>query len=260
MESLVRMENISKSFGSVQALQDVDFEIYPGEVVGLVGDNGAGKSTLINILSGMFPPTKGNIYFEGKRIPLLTAQLSRKLGIQTVHQGFGLVDLMSIDRNLVLGQEPRKRIFFLPFLDKKKMTEMTKKMLETIDIKRKLKASFLVGQLSGGEKQSVKLGRSISYEDRLLILDEPVTGLSVRETDNVLEMVKRIKTVNVAVIFITHDIYQVYAIADRIVVLDRGYKILDVPKQEKKPHEIINIIRHPPELKTLSSTKGRRSE
>jgi len=245
MECLVRMEKISKYFGAIRALENVDFEIWPGEVVGLVGDNGAGKSTLINILSGMFPPTKGDIYFEGKRIHRLTTQQSRQLGIQTVHQGFGLVDLMPIDRNLVLGQEPCKRFLFLDLLDSRSMTEMTKRMLETIDIKRKLRPSTLVGQLSGGEKQSVKLGRSIFYEARLLILDEPVTGLSVRETENVLEIIKRIKTAQVAVIFITHDIFQVYAIADRIVVLDRGVKLLDIAKEGKKPEEIISIIRNP---------------
>lgn len=244
MECLVRMEGVSKYFGPIRALENVDFEIRRGEVVALVGDNGAGKSTLINILSGMFPPTKGNIYFEGKKIPWLTAQQSRQLGIQTVHQGFGLVDLMPIDRNLVLGQEPVKRFLFIPLLDKKAMTEMTWRMLETIDIKRKLQPSSIVGKLSGGEKQSVKLGRSISYEDRLLILDEPVTGLSVRETENVLEMIQRIKAAKVAVIFITHDVFQVYAIADRIVVLDRGMKLLDIPKEEMKPEEIISIIRN----------------
>jgi simple sugar transport system ATP-binding protein len=248
MEQLIRMEHISKHFGPVCALEDVDFGIYPGEVVGLVGDNGAGKSTLINILSGIFPPSRGDIYFNGEKLPVLTSRRSRELGIQTVHQGFGLVDLLPIDRNLVLGQEPIKRFMFLKFLDKNKMTDMTRKMLATIDIKRKLKPSFLVGQLSGGEKQSVKLGRSISYEDRLLILDEPVTGLSVRESENVMKMIERIKAANVAVIFISHDVFQVYSIADRIVVLDRGLKLLDIPKHEKKPQEIISMIRNPDEI------------
>jgi simple sugar transport system ATP-binding protein len=233
MEPLIRMEHISKYFGPIRALEDIDFGIYPGEVVGLVGDNGAGKSTLINIISGIYPPSKGDIYFDGKKIPFLTSRQSRELGIQTVHQGFGLVDLLPIDRNLVL--------------DKKKMTDMTKEMLATIDIKRKLQPTFLVGQLSGGEKQSVKLGRSISYEDRLLILDEPVTGLSVRESENVMKMISRIKAANVAVIFISHDVFQVYSIADRIVVLDRGVKLLDIPKQDKTPQEIISIIRNPDE-------------
>lgn len=245
VEPLVRMEKVSRFFGPIRALEEVDFEIRPGEVVALVGDNGAGKSTLINILSGMFPGTSGSLYFEGKKIPWLTAQQSRRLGIQTVHQGFGLVDLMPIDRNLVLGQEPVKRFLLLNLLDRKTMTEMTRHMLATIDIKRKLQPSSLVGQLSGGEKQSVKLGRSVSYEDRLLILDEPVTGLSVRETENVLEMIQRIKAANVAVIFITHDVFQAYAIADRIVVLDRGAKLLDICRDEMKPEEIISVIRNP---------------
>jgi simple sugar transport system ATP-binding protein len=247
MEQLIRMAHISKYFGPICALEDIDFGIYPGEVVGLVGDNGAGKSTLINILSGIFPPSNGDIYFDGKKIPFLTSRQSRELGIQTVHQGFGLIDLMPIDRNLVLGQEPIKRFLFLQFLDKRKMIEMTKEMLATIDIKRRLKPTFLVGQLSGGEKQSIKLGRSISYEDRLLILDEPVTGLSVRESENVMKMIARIKAANVAVIFISHDVFQVYSIADRIVVLDRGVKLLDLPKHEKTPQQIINIIRNPDE-------------
>ena len=257
MECLVRMEKISRFFGPIRALENVDFEIRPGEVVGLVGDNGAGKSTLINILSGMFPPSSGNIYFEGKKIPYLTAQRSRQLGIQTVHQGFGLVDLMPIDRNLVLGQEPVKRFLCFNLLDRKTMTEMTHRMLGTIDIKRKLKPSSLVGQLSGGEKQTVKLGRSISYQDRLLILDEPVTGLSVRETENVLNMIERIKAANVAVIFISHDIFQVYNSADRVVVLDRGVKLLDVTRDEKTPEEIISIIRNPDAFRSGETWSGR---
>jgi simple sugar transport system ATP-binding protein len=251
MEQLIRMEHICNYFGPIRALEDVDFGIRPGEVVGLVGDNGAGKSTLINILSGIFPPSKGEIYFNGKKLLSLTSKKSRELGIQTVHQGFGLVDLLPIDRNLVLGQEPLRKYLFLRFLDRKKMRRMTEEMLATIDIKRRLQPSFLVGQLSGGEKQSVKLGRSISYEDRLLILDEPVTGLSVRESENVMKMIERIKAANVAVIFISHDVYQVYSIADRIVVLDRGLKLLDIPKHEKAPQEIIGIIRNPAEVSAM---------
>lgn len=245
MESLIKLESISKNFGAIQALQNIDFEINPGEIVGLVGDNGAGKSTLIKLICGIFPPSSGSIYFEGKKLSSFNSHVGRELGIQAVHQGFGLVDVMSIERNLALGEEPLKRFLFFRFLDREKMKEMTKKMIKTIDIKRKLEPSYIVGQLSGGEKQTIKLGRSISYEDRLLILDEPVTGLSVRETQNVLDLIARLKTTNVAVIFITHDIYQVYPVADRIVILDRGMKILDVPKEEKKPQEIIGIIRNP---------------
>jgi simple sugar transport system ATP-binding protein len=250
MESLMKLESISKNFGAVRALQNIDFEIQPGEIVGLVGDNGAGKSTLIKLICGIFPPSTGSIYFEGKKMSAFDSHIGRELGIQAVHQGFGLVDVMSIERNLVLGEEPLKKFSFFSFLDREKMKDMTKKMIKTIDIKRKLEPSYIVGQLSGGEKQTIKLGRSISYEDRLLILDEPITGLSVRETQNVLDLIARLGETNVAVIFITHDIYQVYPIADRIVILDRGMKILDVPKEAKKPQEIIAIIRNPDILRS----------
>jgi simple sugar transport system ATP-binding protein len=260
MESLMKLENVSRNFGAIRALQNIDFEIQPGEIVGLVGDNGAGKSTLIKLICGIFPPSSGSIYFEGKKVSSFNSHISRELGIQAVHQGFGLVDLMSIERNLVLGEEPRKNFLFFRFLDREMMKEMTKKMIKTIDIKRKLEPSFVVGQLSGGEKQTIKIGRSISYEDRLLVLDEPITGLSVRETHNVLELITRLKQTNVAVIFITHDFYQVYPIADRIVILDRGMKILDVPKAAKQPQEIIGIIRNPEILNSSKSMTENHGE
>ena len=242
MENLVKLENVSKNYGMIQALQSIDFEIYPGEIVGLVGDNGAGKSTLIKIIAGIFPPSSGNIYFEGKKLTSYNPHISRELGIQAVHQGVGLVDTISVERNMVLGEEPVRSVFFL---NMQKMRNITKEMLGEIDIKGDFKPWTLVGELSGGQKQAIKIGRSISYKERLLLLDEPVTGLSVRETYNVLELIKRLKEKKVAVIFITHDVHQVYPIADRIVILERGRKILDIPKQAKEPEEIVNIIRNP---------------
>jgi len=241
MEHLIKFKNISKTFGKIKALQNVDFEIYPGELVGLVGDNGAGKSTFIKLISGIFPPSSGDIFFEGKKLTSYNPHISRELGIQSVHQGLGLVDTMSVARNMVLGEEPVKGLFWL---NKKEMRSLTEDMIEKIDIQGVL-SSTIVGDLSGGQRQAVKLGRSISYEDRLLLLDEPITGLSVRETYNVLELIEKVRAMDVAVIFITHDVHQVYPIANRIVCLERGRKILDIPKHEKKPEEIIAIIRNP---------------
>jgi len=250
MESLIKLENVSKNFGMIQALQSIDFEIYPGEIVGLVGDNGAGKSTLIKIIAGIFPPSSGNIYFEGKKLTSYNPHISREFGIQAVHQGVGLVDTMSVERNMVLGEEPVRSVFFL---NMHKIRKITKEMLGEIDIKGDFKSWTLVGELSGGQKQAIKIGRSISYKERLLLLDEPVTGLSVRETYNVLELIKRLKEKKVAVIFITHDVHQVYPIADRIVILERGKKILDIPKCDKEPEEIVNIIRNPGILECSNS-------
>jgi len=252
METLIELRKVSKRFGVVKALTDADFKINPGELVGLVGDNGAGKSTFIKLIAGIFPPTSGSIYFEGKELTSFNPNISRGLGIQAVHQQVGLVDTMSVERNMVLGAEPLRGLFFL---NKEKMRSRTIKMLKEIGIS-KFEPSTLVGGLSGGQKQSIKLGRSISYEDRLLLLDEPITGLSVRETYNVLELVQKVRDKKVAVIFITHDVHQVYPIADRIVILERGRKILDIPKSEKTPEEIVNIIRHPDILEVENSPKG----
>ena len=210
MEHLIKFKNISKTFGKIKALQNVDFEIYPGELVGLVGDNGAGKSTFIKLISGIFPPSSGDIFFEGKKLTSYNPHISRELGIQSVHQGLGLVDTMSVARNMVLGEEPVKGLFWL---NKKEMRSLTEDMIEKIDIQGVL-SSTIVGDLSGGQRQAVKLGRSISYEDRLLLLDEPITGLSVRETYNVLELIEKVRAMDVAVIFITHDVHQVYPIAN----------------------------------------------
>jgi len=253
MENLIEFKNVSKHFGIVKALREVDFAINPGEIVGLVGDNGAGKSTFIKLIAGIFPPTHGSIHFEGKKISPFNPHISRELGIQAVHQGVGLVDTMSVERNMVLGEEPVKGFFFL---DKAMMREKTNRMLKEIEIHGNFTPATLVGGLSGGQKQSIKLGRSISYKDKLLLLDEPITGLSVRETYNVLELIQKVKEKKVAVIFITHDVHQVYPIADRIVIMERGRKILDIPKCEKEPEQIVSIIRNPDILENEKACKG----
>lgn len=241
METLIEFKKVSMHFGVIKALQDVDFKINPGELVGLVGDNGAGKSTFIKLIAGILQPTLGSIYFKGNKLTSFNPHVSRGLGIQAVHQQVGLVDTMSVERNMVLGAEPVKNLFFI---DKKKMRSRTMDMFHEIGI-TKFSPSTIVGGLSGGQKQAIKLGRSISDEDTLLLLDEPITGLSVRETFHVLELVQKVRDKQVAVIFITHDVHQVYPIADRIVIMERGRKILDIPKSEKDPEEIVNIIRNP---------------
>jgi len=252
VETLIEFKKVSKHFGVIKALQDVDFKINPGELVGLVGDNGAGKSTFIKLIAGIFQPTSGSIHFRGNKLTSFNPHISRELGIQAVHQQVGLVDTLSVERNMVLGDEPLKGRFFI---DKKKMRSRTQAMFEEIGI-YKFAPSTLVGVLSGGQKQAIKLGRSISDKDTLLLLDEPITGLSVRETYHVLELVQKVRDKQVAVIFITHDVHQVYSIADRIVILERGRKILDIPKRERTPEEIVNIIRHPDLLGAEDSGKG----
>jgi simple sugar transport system ATP-binding protein len=240
----VKMVGISKRFGAIHALRDVDFDVRPDEVVALVGDNGAGKSTLVRILSGVYAPTKGEIFFQEEKVNISSPAVAEKLGIEAVHQGFGLVDCMSISRNVFLGQEPTVRKgFFFRFLDLNKMNQESDRILQTIGARSQVNPKSEVGFLSGGEKQSIKIGRAVLFNAKLLIMDEPTMALSVRERHNVLELVRDLKRQGVAVIFISHDIHVVYDICDRVVILEMGSKIGDFPKHEVSVDEIVKIVR-----------------
>ncbi len=238
---LVRMVNIEKKFRAVQALNKVNMEIQSAEILGLLGDNGAGKSTLIKILSGVFPPDGGEIFFEGRRVNFSNPQDARALGIETVHQALSLVDIMSISRNFFLGREPTKKIGFLYLLDRKKMNEECKKAVTNLGVRVRSTDEF-VSILSGGERQAISIGRAMYFKVKLLILDEPLNALSVRETREVLKQVERAKESGVSVIFITHNVYHVYPIAERFVMLDKGVKLGEVNKKDVSAEEIIEII------------------
>ncbi|MEW5814820.1 MAG: ATP-binding cassette domain-containing protein [Spirochaetota bacterium] len=250
-EPLVRMAGIEKRFGFVQALKGVDFEVHPGEVVGLVGDNGAGKSTLIQILTGIYQPNRGEIYFHGKKVSFEAPKDARNLGIEVVHQGFGLLDSMTVARNVFLGSEPVLSFGPLKFLDMAKMRREARKVIEHAGIKTGVEPDSVVQYLSGGQRQAVKIGRTIYFQAELVILDEPTIALSVRERDHVGELVADLRKRNVAVIYISHDLDEVYALADRITVLDVGTKIAEF-KRDEVPLEILyDIIRGgkvPPDL------------
>jgi len=239
---LVRMVKISKSFGTVQALKDVDFEVGYQEVMGLVGDNGAGKSTLIKILTGVFPPDSGEIYFEGKRVNIRSPREARDLGIETVYQDLALIPLMSISRNFFLGREPTVRVGPLRFLDKRRMDRTVREVLSEIGIKVR-SPDEPVAVLSGGERQSVAIGRAVHFGAKLLILDEPTSALSVRETHKVLDYILEAKERGLSIIFITHNIYHVYSVADRFTILEHGRKVAEFRKEEVSAEEIIEIIR-----------------
>jgi len=242
-EPLVKMVGISKRFGAIRALEGVNFEVYPREVVALVGDNGAGKSTLVRILSGIYFPTKGEIFFEGKKIAILSPKIAEKLGIEAIHQGFGLIDTMSIARNIFLGREPVVRKFLFKFLDLNKMKRESNKILQTIGARSQVTPDSEVSFLSGGERQSIKIGRAVLFKAKLVIMDEPTMALSVRERHKVLELVRNLKKQGVAVIFISHDIHVVYDICDRIVILEKGSKIGDFPREEVTVDEVVKIVR-----------------
>ncbi|HBY56985.1 MAG TPA: ABC transporter ATP-binding protein [Candidatus Atribacteria bacterium] len=249
---LVKMVDIEKNFGAVQALKKVNVEVQPGEILGLLGDNGAGKSTLIKILAGVFPPDAGEIFFEGKQVNFLSPKDARASGIETVHQALSLVNVMSISRNFFLGREPTKKIGPVNLLDRKKMDEECKKAVTGLGVRVRSPHEF-VSILSGGERQAISIGRAMHFKVKLLILDEPLTALSVRETKEVLRQVEKAKESGVSVIFITHNVYHVYPVAERFVMLDKGIKIGEVYKKDASPEDIIEIIatgKMPQELKS----------
>lgn len=235
---LVRMVNIHKWFGSVHALKGVNFSVKKAEVVGLVGDNGAGKSTLIKILSGVYKPDKGEVYFEGRKVSFKSPADARELGIETVYQDQALAPSLSILRNIFMGRELTSSLGFLNLV---KMKNECMDALGNLGLHLR-SPDEPVNILSGGEKQGVAIARALYFKAKTVILDEPTAALSIKEAQKVLHFVKRLKEEGVSVVFITHNLYHVYEVADRFVVLFRGEKVADVPKEQTSIEILSNLI------------------
>lgn len=241
---LIEMKNINLNFGTVKALSDVSVNFYEGELVGLVGDNGAGKTTLIRILSGMYAPTSGEVYFDGQRITRFHPKLAIDLGIETIQQTVGLCDNLSVARNYYLGREPIKRLLgVIPILDFAKMRAASNKVVHNFGLRDSVNVDDEVALLSGGETQSFKIGRAVDFRNRVIIMDEPTNHLSVRERAHVNDIALQLRDQGLLVIYITHDIFQVHRLADRIVILENGRKVLDIPKAEMSAEDLEQIIR-----------------
>jgi simple sugar transport system ATP-binding protein len=236
---LYQLRGICKSFGHVEALKDVDVEVYPGEIIGLVGDNGAGKSTLIKILSGIHNPDRGTIEYRGRQVRIGSYRDSQNIGIATIYQDRALVDSVSIYRNIFMGNELTKS---MGALDKRRMRKETVRVLsESISIGLK-NPDAAVGDLSGGQKQAVAIARAIYFKAQLLLLDEPTNALSVKESQQVMDFVEQLKNEDVSSVFVTHNLYHVYSIADRFVILNRGVKVGDYLKSEVSLKRLEEII------------------
>ena len=239
--ALVEMRNIHKWFGRVCALQGVDFTIGRNEVVGLVGDNGAGKSTLIKILAGVYPADKGEICFEDKKVHFSSPKDAMQVGIETVYQRTAVVDVMSIMRNVFMGREPVLRFGPVEWLDVEKMAQESIKALKKVDLHLR-SAAIPVGELSGGQRQGVAIARAMYFKTKLLILDEPTNNLSVKESRKVLQFIEDLKNQNVSSVFITHNLYHVYPVADRITLLSHGKKIGEFGEDKPSMEELIKIM------------------
>ena len=217
---LAELKNVSKSFGGVHALNGVNFRVDYNEIVGLIGDNGAGKSTLIKILTGVYPPDKGEIYIKGEKIKDYSVHRAREIGIETVYQEKALVEQQTLWRNIFMGREITDRFGFLQIKKQKKETENL--MREIGFTAAGLSPDSIVGTLSGGEEEGVAISRVLYFKADLIILDEPTMALSLSEVRKVLNFVREIKDRGKSCIFITHNVYHVYPVADRFVILDRG--------------------------------------
>lgn len=237
-KELLRMEGIYKWFGKVSALNGVDFSIKKAENIGLVGDNGAGKSTLIKVIAGYHQANKGEIYFDGKKVKISSPKDARALGIETVYQEQALAPHLSISRNIFMGREPSR---VLGFLRKDVMNDESMGALRSIGLKLR-SPDIPIATLSGGERQGVAIARALHFKAKLVILDEPTIALSVKEVREVLEFVRELKRKGISVIFITHNLNQIFTIADRIVVLSHGEKLVDVEKKDTTIDKLSEII------------------
>ena len=226
-DELVRMEHISKYFGRVQALNDVTLSVGRNEIVGLLGDNGAGKSTLIKILSGALRADRGDIYMHGGKVNIRNTTDAIAQGIETIYQDSALVTQLSIARNLFLGREPIKGFRLLDRLDQNAMNEVARQLLKQVGITKDIPPTTPISALSGGERQAVAIARAMHFESELIVLDEPTNNLGVEETQGVLRFVRNARDSGHSCIFIAHNIYHVFQVVDRIIVLRRGKKVAD---------------------------------
>ena len=238
--SIVEFRSVWKRFGQVTALADVSCRFTAGQITALVGDNGAGKSTLIKTICGVFAPDEGQFTFEDRPARWNSPDDARRAGVETVYQDLALVDCLSVARNFFLGKEP-SLFRGLPWLDHGKMKRDALAGVAELGVTL-TSADQPVGQLSGGQRKSIAIARSLYFQPKLLILDEPTAALSIKESRSVLDHVLAVKSRGISVIFITHNIHLVYPIADRFLVLDQGRKIAEVDKSEVTPEDLIETI------------------
>jgi simple sugar transport system ATP-binding protein len=238
----LELRAISKSFGGVRVLDDINFHLNAGEVVGLLGDNGAGKSTLIKIVTGVHSPDAGEMLFDGEPVQDLDVQRARALGIETVYQERALAEQLPLWRNIFMGRPISGRF---GFLNVRAMREITSQLMgESMGFtSTALTPDTSVAGLSGGERQGLAIVRALHFEADIIILDEPTMGLSLKETEKLLGFVGGIREAGKSCIFIDHNIFHVYSVADRIVVIDRGRVAGEFPTSRYSLEELMSIMR-----------------
>ena len=237
-EPRLLMRGINKSFGAVRALTDVDFEVYPREVVGLVGENGAGKSTLIKAIAGVGPADSGEIFVEGQPVKIISPQVATRLGIETVYQDLALCDNLDVVANLFLGREEHTPARSLREND---MELRGLGVLRTLDVKIPSVRS-LVASLSGGQRQAIAVAKAILRNARVVLLDEPTAALGVAQTRQVLNLILRLRDQGLAVVVISHNLADVFEVVDRVIVLRLGRRVATFDVKTTTPERVVSAI------------------
>jgi ABC-type sugar transport system ATPase subunit len=240
---VLQVRGASIRFGGVEALRNVDFEVRPGEIVALAGDNGAGKSTLIKVISGVYVPSSGEVRFLGYLAPAGDPQGVRSRGIETIYQDLALADNLDVGSNIFLGREPMKRLLGIPIIDRARMAAVAREVLDRLDIHiPEKKLSGPVRMLSGGQRQAIAIGRAIYWNAKLLIMDEPTAALGVPEQRKVMELIRGLRSQGVAVILVSHNLHDIFGVADRIVVMRRGEIVGERATQATDGDEIVRMM------------------
>jgi len=236
---ILELKGVSKSFGAVQALQKVDFEVRSGEVMALVGDNGAGKSTLIKGIAGIYPFDEGEIYFEGKKVDIHGPRDAAELGIEIVYQDLALADNLDVVANMFLGRE---KVGGLGALDEESMEEAAIKTLDSLSVTTLRSVRLPVASLSGGQRQAIAVAKAVMWNSKVVILDEPTAALGVAQTRQVLDLVKTLRDKGLAVVIISHNLHDIFEVADRITVLRLGHRVNVFEARETTQQEVVYAI------------------
>jgi len=243
MAPVLQAVNLTKRFGGLTAVDSVSLDVNVGEVIGLVGDNGAGKSTFIKMIAGVYQPDDGELFFEGSKVSFNAPRAARDMGIETIYQDLALAENLDVGSNIFLGREIKKRYLggMIKTLNRTKMREESATVLSRLDIVIP-SLSQQIRNLSGGQRQSVAIARTIYWNAKMVIMDEPTAALGVAQQRDVLKLVRTLCDQGVPVVLISHNMQDVFAVSDRIVVMRRGKKVGELLAKQTKPDEIVSLM------------------
>ena len=236
--AVLSLRGVNKSFGPVHVLKDVDLDVYAGKVTALVGDNGAGKSTLIKCIAGIYNPEAGDFFFEGSKVTISGPRDATSLGIEIVYQDLALCDNLDIVHNMFLGREQKRG----PVLNESSMEALARKTLDGLSVRTVKSIRQTVASLSGGQRQTVAIARAVLWNSKVVILDEPTAALGVAQTEQVLNLVRRLADNGLAVVLISHNLNDVFEVADNIAALYLGKLAAQVDKKDVEPRQVVELI------------------